>query len=99
GGIGPGQADAPVGELGVGGPDLLAGDPPAPVDPCGRGAQAGEVAAGVGLAEQLAEQGAGVEDPRQPAPLLLVGAVGQEGRTGQVEADAADLLGGPGPGP
>ena len=51
-----GQAQTPVGELGVGGPDLAAGDQPPALDPLGPGGERGQVAAGVGLGEQLAPQ-------------------------------------------
>jgi hypothetical protein len=51
---GPGQQEAPLGHGGVGGPDLLAGDPPAgAVSHRGR-PEGGQVRAGVGLAEALA---------------------------------------------
>ena len=97
-GVGAGQAQAPVGELGVGGPHLLAAEPPAAVGGGGPGGEGGQVAAGVGLAEQLAEQLFGGEDRREPALFLLVGAVGQDGGADQVNADAADQLRGSGPG-
>ena len=58
----------------------------------------GQVAPGPGLAEQLAPELVGGADPREPARLLLLGAVGQQGGGGQVEPDPAHHLGGPRPG-
>ena len=101
-GVGAGQAQAPVGELGVGGPHLLAVERPA-ADPValgadGPGRERSQVAAGVGLAEQLAEEHVGRQDGGQPTRPLLVGAVGQQRGPDQVDADAPHQLGGPGPG-
>ena len=73
-------------------------DPVAAVDRDGAGGERGQVAAGVGLAEELAPQLVGREDPGQEALLLLVRAVGQQRGPDQVDADAADQLGRPGPG-
>ena len=61
-GVGAGQAEAPGGELRVGGPDLAARHLEAPVDrrgPCG---ERGQVAPGVGLAEELTPDLLGRED-------------------------------------
>ena len=94
-GIGAGQAQAPVGELRVGGPDLAARDAIPTLVAYGTGGQRRQIAAGIGLAEQLAPQLAGREDPGQEALLLLGRPVRQEGGPHQVDADAADELGGP----
>ncbi len=91
-GIGPHEGDAPAGEAGVGGPDLLAPHQPAALGRFGDGAQRGEVGAGVGLAEELAPDLAGVEDRRQPAGLLLRRAARQQRRPGEVDADPVDRL-------
>ena len=96
--VGAGQADAPPGELGVGGPHLLPVQHPPAVDRRGGGAQAGQVAPRIGLAEQLAPDLLGGEDRADPALLLVVGAVGEQGRSGQVDADPVDRLGRAGPG-
>jgi len=97
-GIGAGEAQAPVGELGIGGPHLLAVEFPTAVDFDGPGGDSGEVRAGIGFGEELAEQLVGVEDAREPALLLRVGAVGQQGRADQVHADPTDQLRGSGAG-
>ncbi len=97
-GIGADQGDAPAGEPGVGGPDLLAADQPAVVDRHTPRRQRSQVRTGVGLAEELAPELAGVEDRQQPAGLLLVGPVGQQGRARQVDPHPVDRLGRPGPG-
>ena len=68
------QRDAPSGELGVARPHLLPGDEPAAVDRFGPGAQRCEIGPGVGLGEELAPDLRGVEDRRQPSPLLFLGA-------------------------
>ena len=89
---------APVGELGIRGPHLVAGDPEPAGHRTGPGGQRGQVASGFRLAEQLTPELLGPEDGRQPALLLVRGAVGEEGGTDQIDPDAADQLGGPGPG-
>ena len=97
-GVASGQAQAPVGELGVGGPDLAPADPVAALDWHGAGAEGGQVAPGVRLAEQLAPQLCRRQDLGQEAFLLLGRPMGQQGGADQVDADAADQLGRPGPG-
>ena len=52
--VGAGQQEAPVGEVGVARPDLVAGDDVLVAVALGPGAQRREVGAGVGLAEALA---------------------------------------------
>ena len=97
-GVAPGQAEAPVGELGVGGPYLAPADPVPALDRHGAGGERGQVAPGVGLAEELAPQLLRREDPGEEALLLLGRAVGQQRGAHQVDPDAAHQLGGPGPG-
>ena len=99
-GVGAGQADAPPGELRVARPHLLAGDSSQPpstgVGP--RCASDARSLPGVGLAEQLAPDLARRRGSRQPALLLLVGAVGEQRRAGQVDADPVHRLRRTGPG-
>ena len=91
--IGAGQADAPVGLVGAGGPDLLAGQLPAAIGAYRLRPQRGEVGAGAGLGEQLAP-GELAELGRAHEPLaLLLGAVGEDRRHGP----AADHQVRPGP--
>ena len=72
-GVGAGQADAPVRALGDRGPHLLAGQPPATVDPLGAGAQRGQVGAGARLGEQLApDQLAPQRRRHEPLALRVV---------------------------
>ena len=52
--VGTREQDRPVRDVGEAGPHLLAVDHPLLAVPCGRGAQIGQIGAGVGLAEQLA---------------------------------------------
>ena len=96
--LGAGQAQAPGGELGVGRPDLAARHLEAPLDRRGPRGEGGQVAAGVGLAEELAPDLPRREDGRQVAQPLVLGAVGQECRAHQVDADPVDGLRGLGPG-
>ena len=72
--VGPRQQRAPLRELRGGGPDLLAGDAPAAVDPGGLGGQAGQVGSGARLGKQLAPDHFAAERRRQEALLLLLGA-------------------------
>src|SRR5260370_25275217 len=55
----------------------------APID--GAGAQAGEIAPGIGLGIALAPQLVGTEDPRQMALFLLFGPPVNQGRAQQVQ--------------
>jgi hypothetical protein len=97
-GITAGQAQAPVGELGIRGPYFGPRQHPAPLGPLGPGGQRGQIAARLGLGEQLAPERLGPEDRRQPLLALGRCAVGQQGRRHQVDSDAPYQLGGPGPG-
>src|SRR5205085_12384865 len=74
--------------------DLLAVEHPAAVDGVGARLHRGEVGPGSRLAEQLAPDLVGAQDPREPAFLLLPRSVGEESWPGEVDADAADELGG-----
>ena len=91
-GVGPRQADAPAGELGVGRPHLLAGERPSAVDPLAARRQRRQVGASAGLGEQLAPELVGSEDPRQPSLPLLGRAVRQQRGAGEVDPDAVDQL-------
>ena len=92
-GIGAREAPAPVGELRVARPDLLAVEEPAAVDRRRPGRERGQVAPRAGLAEELAPDLRRVEDLREPARLLLGRAVREQRRADEVHADAADELG------
>ena len=85
-GIGAGQQQAPVGMHTAAGPQLLAVDDVGVAVASGRGAQAGQVGAGLGFGEAL-DPDLAVEDRGQVASALLVGARGQQGRRGVVDAD------------
>ena len=69
-GIGAREAPAPVGELRVARPHLLAVEEPAAVDRGRARRERREVAARAGLAEQLAPDLRRIEDVREPAGLL-----------------------------
>ena len=92
-GIGAREAPAPVGELRVARPHLLAVEHPTAVDLLGACAQRREITAGFGLAEELAPDLGRVEDVREPTGLLRFGAVREQRRPDQVDADAPDELG------
>jgi len=92
------EQDRPVGERRVARPHLLPGDGEAVAGRLGARAEGGEVAAGAGLAEELAPDLVGREDIRQVAPLLRLVAVHDERRTGVVDADAVQQLRGAGAG-
>ena len=90
--LGAGQAQAPGGELRVRSPDLATGDRVATVDRRGTGRQRRQVAAGVGLAEELAPDLLGREDRRQVPQALVLGAVRQQRGADQVDPDPVDRL-------
>ncbi len=88
--IGAREQDPVLGDVGERRPDLLAVDDVFVAVALGAGRQRREVAAGGGLAEQLApELGAG-EDPGEVAILLLLGAGGEERRPGPADADRVE---------
>ena len=70
-GVRAGQAQAPIDELGIGSPHLLAAEPPAAVVRNGPSGDGSQVAVGVGFAEELAEQLFSGEDRREPALLRV----------------------------
>ena len=83
--VGAHQRDRPVGERRVRRPHLLPGHDVDPAPSLGAGRESGEVAPGVGLAEQLAPDVVAGEDPRHPPQPLLLGAVNHEGRTDEAD--------------
>ena len=90
--VGAREADSPSGELRVARPDFLSRDQPAVIDRRRTGRERRKIGSGAGLAEQLTPDLAGVEDRWQPTPLLLVGTVGEQRRTGEVDADTVHRL-------
>ncbi len=72
-GIGAGEQEAVVGVVATGGPHLLAVDDPLVAVEHRRRLQAGQVGAGVGLAEALAPAHLAAQDLGQELPLLLLG--------------------------
>ena len=82
----------------LGGPHLLPGDDPPvpthlpfPLHTDRAGGQRGQVAAGAGLAEQLAPDFLGRPELAQPAFLLLIVTVGEDGRGRHAQSDAVAL--------
>ena len=88
--FGPTYNEAPLGPLGPGGPDLLAGDYPLAIDQFGLGLDIGQVGARIGLGIALAPHLFGGDDARQEAFLLLVVTEGDDGGTGQPFADMSE---------
>ena len=86
-GIGAGEQDPEPGDVREGRPDLLAVDDVLVAVALGTGRERREVAAGSGLAEQLAPDLGAVEDPGEVAVLLLLGARDEERRAGPADAD------------
>ena len=97
-GVGAGEAHAPVGELRVARPHLLAVEQPAAV---GARRRASTTAArslpAPGSLNSWHHSSLGREDVGQPACLLLGRAVREQRGADEVDADAADELGRPGP--
>ena len=93
-GVGARQQHPEVGQVGPGGPHLLTGHHPlVPTvgdDPLGPGGQRGQVAAGTGLAEQLAPHLLVAHDGREEAQALLLGPVGEQGRGREVEPERVE---------
>ena len=85
-GVGAGQQHAEVGVLAPRGPHLLAVDDPLVAVPDGPGLQAGQVRAGLRLAEELAPGLLAGDDVPHVEVDLLLGAVGGDGRGGQQQA-------------
>src|SRR5262249_30137113 len=93
-GIGAGEAHAPVRELGVARPHLLTVQQPTTFGGLGARAHRREVAAGTGLAEELAPQLACLGDVGRPAPLRGGRAGSEQRRPAGVPADPPDEPGG-----
>ena len=87
--VGAGQKDAPLGPIGPRRPDLLSVDDVLVAVALGCGAKRCQVGAGVRLAEQLGPHLGAVQDARKPAPVLGLGASGQDRRAGPAHADRA----------
>src|SRR5206468_5983920 len=85
--VGARDEDAPVGEAGVAGPDLLSRHEEDVAAELGAGAAGGEVRAGVRLGEALAPDLLAGQDPRQEAALLRLRAVMDERRPDQRRPD------------
>ena len=99
--VGAGQQDRPVAVLGPRGPHLLPVHHEHVPVPDGPGGQSGQVRAGVGLGEELAPHLLAPEHGSQVAVLLLLGAVGDQGRPAHADphrehadrhVEAGDLL-------
>src|SRR5581483_1357239 len=90
--IRPGEEDPPARELRVARPHLLPADDPAVAMADGARPERGQVGACPGLREELAPELLGGQDLRQEAALLLLGAVRDERRSDQVDADPVDDL-------
>ncbi len=90
-GIGAGQHDAVVRHVGPGGPHLLAVEHPGVAVALGPGGQRGQVGAGPGLAEQLAPALGRCRTMRgRKRRRCVLGAVGEQGRRGQVEPQGVE---------
>src|ERR1700758_2847945 len=85
--VGTGEQQAPARFVGERGPHLLAGDDPLVAVLAAAGPEAGQVAAGAWLAEQLAPDLFGGPQRLQPAGLLLIGAERDDRRRGHAKAD------------
>ena len=93
-GVGARQQQAVGGELGVGGPHLLAVEDPGAVVLLARARlHRREVRAGGGLGEELAPHLVAVEHRREVARLLLLGAVGDDRRPEHADADDVEDAG------
>ncbi len=86
-GVGAGDEDAELGEVGQRGPDLLAVDHVLVAVADRPGAQVGEVGAGAGLAEQLAPDLLAGEQRQQVAVALCLRAGVQQRGAGPADAD------------
>ena len=86
-GVGAGEEEDVVGELGLGGPDLLARDDPLVAVGHGPGRERRQVAPGIGLGESLAPRDGAVQDLGDEFPLLLLRAPLQDGGTDQGVAE------------
>ncbi len=89
-GIGAGEQHRPVGEVRPGVPHLLPGQPPAVTVRLRPRRQRRQVRSRPGLAEQLAPHLLVAHDRGKEAPALVLGAVGEQGRGGKVEAEGVE---------
>jgi len=88
--VGAGQQHTEVGKVRPRGPHLLTGDDPLVAIRLGPTRERRQVAARARLAEQLAPDLLGPHDRRQEAQPLLLGAVGEQRRRGQVQAEGVE---------
>ena len=91
--VGARQQETPVGDVGEGRPDLCAVHEKVVAVVFGDGLDAGEVGAGVGLAEKLAPAHVGLGDGRQEALFLGLRAVADEQGADHARADAVAARG------
>src|SRR5438876_1156830 len=87
-GLGAAEEEAPVGDVGVAGPHLLAVHDEAAAPALAARAQRPQVGAGAGLGEALAPEVLAREQPGEEAPALRLGAVAEDGRADQVDVGA-----------
>ena len=97
-GVGAGQQEDVVGVLGLGRPHLLPVDHPLVAVELGPRLEAGQVRAGVGLAEALAPRDLALQDARDELLLLLLGAPLQDRRADQGVAEEVGAQRRAGPG-
>jgi hypothetical protein len=90
-GVGAGDQQRAPGVLGQRGPHLLPVGHPLLAVLNRAGGQRGQVAARAGLAEQLAPDLLARPERAQPALLLLLAAVGEDGRGGHAQSDRVEL--------
>ena len=88
--VGADEAEDPVGLVGIAGPDLLAVDDEIVAVIDGRGGEAGEVGAGVGLRIALAPADFAARDLRQMRLLLFLGAIFQQRRPEHRDAEGIE---------
>ena len=86
-GIGADDQDAPVGVLREAGPDLLPGDRDLVAAHLAAGPDGRQVGPRVGLGEALTPDVLARQDTGQEAPLLFLGAAGDQCRTDEAESD------------
>src|SRR6058998_2116820 len=87
-GLGAAEEEAPVGDIGVAGPHLLAVHDEAVAPALAARAERAQVRAGAGLGEALAPEVLAREQPGEEAPALRLGAVAEDGRADQVDVGA-----------
>src|SRR5207247_4735661 len=87
-GLGAAEEEAPVGDVGVAGPHLLAVHDEAVAPALAARAERAQVGAGAGLGEALAPEVLAREEPAEEARALRVRAVAEDGRPDQVDLGA-----------